>query len=124
MKTYNFDFDKGDFVVKNKDVEIISDEEALKLWINKILRTQLNRYSIYKGTGYGANTEDLIIGKSYGYGFTESELEREIEAALLKNGEIKGINQFSIERKSSKLIITIDLNTVYGQMTEVQNYDI
>ena len=42
--SFNFDFSKGDFVLDGSgNIETVSGVESLKLWINKILRTQYNR---------------------------------------------------------------------------------
>ena len=83
-KTFDFDFGNGEFVIKDGNPVILSDINALKLWIQKCMRTQLYIYSIYKDKQYGANIEDLVIGKSYNFDFAESELRREIETALLQ----------------------------------------
>lgn len=32
--------------------------DAIKVWIEKILRTEKNRYKIYDGTDYGCQIED------------------------------------------------------------------
>ena len=45
-KTLNFDFDAGDFVVKDGKVVTLTGLEALKIWIKKILRTEKNKYKI------------------------------------------------------------------------------
>ena len=122
-KTFDFDFEAGEFVVKNGNPVALSGIDALKLWIQKCIRTQLNRYSIYKGKQYGANIEDLVIGKSYGIDFVESELRREIETALLQNEDIKSMSSFSVKRAGSTLNISFTLITVYGKVSEVYTYD-
>ena len=87
--SFKFDFDTGEFVLDSAgDVVTVSGIEALKQWVQKILRTQYNRYKLYNGTYYGSNIEDLVIGKSYNMDFAESELTREIEKAMLKNDDI------------------------------------
>lgn len=122
-KTFDFDFEVGEFVMKNGSPVALSGIDALKLWIRKCIRTQLNRYSIYKGKQYGANIEDLVIGKSYGIDFVESELRREIETALLQNEDIKSMSSFSVKRAGSTLNISFTLITVYGKVSEVYTYD-
>lgn len=120
-KTFAYDFEKGDFVTDGGNPVTVSDEEALKVWINKILHTQLGRYAIYNGTSYGANIEDLVIGNVYGIGFTQSELRREIETALLQNSDIKSISAFNMSREKEKLTVTMTLKTTYGE--EKYTYD-
>ena len=120
--TFAFDFKTGEFIMKNGSPVILTGINALKLWIEKCIRTQLNRYSIYKGRPYGANIEDLVIGKSYKFDFAESELRREIETALLRNDDIQSMSEFSVEKHGSMLNIYFTLITVYGKITEVYSY--
>lgn len=122
-KTFDFDFKAGEFKMKNGNPVVLSGIDALKLWIQKCIRTQLNRYSIYKGRQYGANIEDLVIGKSYNFDFAESELRREIETALLQNEDIQSMSSFSVKKTGSTLNISLTLITVYGKVSEVYTYD-
>ena len=109
--------------MKNGNPVVLTGIDALKLWIQKCIRTQLNRHSIYKGKQYGANIEDLVIGKSYNFDFAESELRREIETALLQNEDIQSMSSFSVKRAGSTLDISLTLITVYGKVSEVYTYD-
>lgn len=122
-KTFDFDFQAGEFRMKNGKPVVLTGIDALKLWIQKCIRTQLNRYSIYKGRQYGANVEDLVFGKSYNFDFAESELRREIETALLQNEDIQSMSSFSVKRVGSTLDISLTLITVYGKVSEVYTYD-
>ena len=118
-KTFDFDFSNGEFIMKDGNPVILSGINALKLWIQKCMRTQLYRYSIYKDKRYGANIEDLVIGKSYNFDFAESELRREIETALLRNEDIYNMSGFSAEKVGATLKISFTLNTAYGESAEV-----
>ena len=121
--TYNFDFKQGEFIMSGDTITVITGIDALRLWIDKTIRTQLGRYSIYDGKNYGANIEDLIIGKSYGFDFVESELKREIETALLRHDDILSINNFTIQKNGTVLDITFTLKTVYGNIDKEISYD-
>lgn len=121
--TFDFDFKKGEFLMKNRNPIELSGIDALKLWIEKCIRTQLGRYAIYSGTRYGANIEDLVIGKSYEFDFAESELRREIEEALLQNEDIERIENFTAEKNGTELIVRFTLLTVYGKVKEEYAYD-
>nr|DAM70734.1 MAG TPA: Protein of unknown function (DUF2634) [Caudoviricetes sp.] len=118
-EAYKFDFEKGEFVFKNKDAVVLTGYDALKQWIEKCIRTQLNRYPMYKGTGYGANIKDLVIGKSYRFDFAESELRREVETALLKHDDIYKLENFRAVKNGDVLNIEFTLTTKYGTVTEV-----
>lgn len=121
--TYNFDFNQGEFVMSGGAVAVLEGVNALRLWIDKTIRTQLGRYSIYDGKNYGANIEDLIIGKSYGFDFVESELKREIETALLRHEDILGMDKFSVVKRGTVLEVSFTLKTVYGNIDKEVRYD-
>ena len=73
-KSYLFNFNRGDFAVRDGKLVECDGIDAIKVWIEKILRTEKNRYKIYDGTDYGCQIEDLIIGNTYSFEFTDSEL--------------------------------------------------
>ena len=72
-KSYLFDFENGDFVVRDGNLIECDGIESIKIWIEKILRTEKGRYPIYDNTEYGCHLEDLIIGNSYTAEFIEAE---------------------------------------------------
>ncbi len=121
-KTFAFDFQKGEFIFKGKDASVLTGLEALKQWIRKTLLTQRGRYKIYTAD-YGANIEDLLIGKNLPFEYIETELKREIESALLRHEDIKSITNFKVQRNGSELIVSFTLETVYGTTSEVISYD-
>ena len=59
-KSYLFDFDSGDFVVRDGKLIECDGIDSIKVWIEKILRTEKVRYNIYNNTEYGCHLEDLI----------------------------------------------------------------
>ena len=111
-KSYLFDFDTGEFVVRDGKLVECDGLEAIKIWIEKILRTEKGRFKIYDDTEYGAKLEDLIIGNSYSVAFIESELKREIEDALLQNPQIRSVTNIQITRDINTL--TVDLEVKLG----------
>ena len=54
-KSYLFDFDRGDFVVRDGKLIECDGIDAIKVWIEKILRTEKGRYPIYDNTEYGCH---------------------------------------------------------------------
>ena len=121
---YNFDFKQGEFVFEKGTAVVLTERNALMLWVEKAIRTQIDRYNMYSGKKYGAYIEDLVIGKSYGFDFVESEMKREIETALLRHEDILAVTGFSAVRSSSALNVTFTLKTIYGNITEEFAYDI
>ena len=108
-KSYLFDFGSGDFIVRDGKLVECDGIDAIKIWIEKILRTENGRYSIYADTEYGCHLEDLIIGNSYTVEFIEAELKREIEDALKQNLQIKSVTNFKITRNTNAITVTLEV---------------
>ena len=105
-KSYLFDFTTGDFIVRDGKLIECDGIESIKVWIEKILRTEKDRYPIYDNTEYGCHLEDLIIGNSYTAEFIEAELKREIEDALKQNPRITSVTNFKISRNKNAITVT------------------
>ena len=105
-KSFLFDFSKGDFVIQNGKLVQTDD---ISVWIEKIIRTEKERYKIYNDTDYGVRLEDLVIGTNYDLAFAESEIRREIEDALLTHPKITGISNFSFIRKPSGAEVSMEV---------------
>lgn len=108
-KSYMFDFENGDFVVRDGKLIECDGIDAIKVWIEKILRTEKGRYPIYDNTEYGCHLEDLIIGNSYTAEFIEAELKREIEDALKQNPRITSVTNFNITRNTNAITVTLEV---------------
>ena len=108
-KSYMFDFENGDFVVRDGQLIECDGIDAIKVWIEKILRTEKGRYPIYDNTEYGCHLEDLIIGNSYTAEFIEAELKREIEDALKQNPRITSVTNFYITRNTNAITVTLEV---------------
>ena len=108
-KSYLFDFTTGDFIVRDGKLIECDGISAIKVWIEKILRTEKGRYPIYNNTEYGCHLEDLIIGNSYTAEFIEAELKREIEDALKQNPRITSVTNFKISRNKHAITVTLEV---------------
>ena len=108
-KSYMFDFENGDFVVRDGKLIECDGIESIKVWIEKILRTEKGRYPIYDNTEYGCHLEDLIIGNSYTAEFIEAELKREIQDALKQNPRITLVTNFKISRNKNAITVTLEV---------------
>ena len=109
-KSFLYDFSKGDFVIRDGKLVPCDSLEAIKVWIEKIIRTEKNRFPIYDGTEYGCYLEDLIIGNNYTVEFVEAELKREIEEALFQHPKITSIGSFTLHRDKTLLSVTLEVN--------------
>lgn len=119
-KSPKFDFDLGDFVVKDGKVTTVTGVEALKLWIKKVLRTKKNKYEIYKTQNvekYGVNLLEIITSK-YPLTYIQAQVQSIVTEALLKNSDIKSVTNFKFVRDKRLLNVQFDVNTVYGLTRE------
>jgi len=110
-KSFLFDFDTGDFSLQDGNVVVAEGIEALKVWIVKTIKTEKYKFDIYDE--YGATLQDLI-SSGYSKAFIESEIKREITAALLKNVEITGVSGFTFTRENRGLTVAFTVNSIYG----------
>lgn len=90
-------------------------QTAMKQAIYKILRTQRDRFIIYKG--YGTQHFSLF-GKPRMYALPE--LERMLCEALLYDSRIKAVDNFTFDIESgdkSSIGVTFVVHTVFGDIT-------
>ncbi|KYH35826.1 hypothetical protein CLTEP_02190 [Clostridium tepidiprofundi DSM 19306] len=108
-KSFLFDFSKGDFILKGGKLIETSEIEAIKVWIEKVLRTEKFKFKIYekqdKKREYGVTIRELLIGNKYPQAFVQSELKREITEALLKHPQIETIKEFTTDKAYTTLNI-------------------
>jgi hypothetical protein len=116
-KSFLFDFVTGDFITRDGKLQPAEGLESLKIWIEKILKTEKFKFKIYE-TGevnpYGITLLDLI-NRGYPKAFIESEIQREVSEALLRNSEINEISGFSFERVKRGLSVSFTVRSIYGE---------
>ncbi|WMJ80997.1 DUF2634 domain-containing protein [Clostridium sp. MB40-C1] len=114
--SYLYDFKKGDFVIKDGKLVEISDIDALKQWIQKILYTDKFKFKIYEKKDtqkeYGVTIKELIVGHDLPQSFVESEIKREVEEALMRNPLIDRISNWNIEKSNPLLKISFKVNLI------------
>lgn len=117
-KSFLFDFETGDFIIKDGKMQSLSDEEALKMWIQKVLKTTKSKFKIYDDTDYGiANLKELITS-DFPFAFIKAEVEKEIIETLLKNSNIKSVNGFEFIRDKRILNVSFTVNSTYGEIEQ------
>lgn len=124
-KTLSFDYEKGDFVVRDGKIVILESKDAIKAKIEKLLRTEKFKFEIYQelegAEEFGISTKQLL-GRKLPHYFIQSELEREITEALNDYEEVNTIMDFKTEQignglKVSFSVILNDGSNVYQEVT-------
>lgn len=115
-KELAFDFEKGDFIYQDGKPKVVEGVEALKVWIEKAIRTARYRFPIYSFQ-YGCELED-IIGLDLPRAVLESEVQRVIKEALIYDDRIEDVRDFIIERGGDWLKVTFTVITALGDTLE------
>lgn len=110
--TYDWDFDKGDFNLKDGKLIELSGIDYVKVWVQKALLTVKNSL-IYAGTDYG-NESYSLIGQNFHPDYEKAEMIRMIQDCMLQNDAITGVDSFSFSQSGSNLNINFNLLTIYG----------
>lgn len=119
-KSPQFDFDLGDFVVQDGKVVNVTGLQALKLWIQKTLKTEKNRFKIYNTNNvekYGVSLLEIITSKQP-ISYIQAQIQTIVTEALTKNSDIKSVTNFTFVRDKRLLNCTFTVNTIYGSTDE------
>lgn len=111
--SFLYDFKAGDFILKNGKLVEVNGVEALRVWIEKTLRTEIGRFKVYNGTDYGTSLDDLI-GQNFPVSFFESEIQREINESLLKHPAIENLSTFELQKDKATLHVKFTVNLFSG----------
>ena len=114
FKEYAIDLNTGKMIYKDGKNLIVTKDEALRVWIWKVLKTAKATYQAYD-LDYG-NELEKIIGNGYSKALAESELRRITKEAISYNKYIKDMQNFSVVLEGSKAIITFTAITKYGEV--------
>lgn len=107
-----FDFKKGDFKIEDGKLILIQNEEALKLMIEKVIRTEKFKYNIYARTENDefGSTFNYLIGKNLKTVFLTEYIRGELEKELLKLKGVDKLSNISIHREDDLLHISFSIN--------------
>lgn len=116
---YDFDFQNECFIFENGKQKIVTENEALKIWSYKCLKTERWRYRAYDNA-YGIELEQFV-GTHTNNRDSATEIERYIKDALLVNPYIESIDEITASIDGDELTYDVLLTSVYGQFT-IKNY--
>ena len=111
-----WDFKNDEFIYdENGNHVIVYENEAIKVWCYKALRTERFSYLAYSWR-YGIELYPFI-GKVMSVQERYSELKRVIVECLMVNPYIKSVDavKFEPENRENTVKTTIELTTIYGK---------
>lgn len=114
-ESFQFDFVSGEFNLVDGKLVSVSGLDAIKVWIQKIIKTEKFNFKIYSRDGqeeYGVSIRDLITGKSLDRDFLNAELKRELDQALCRNALIESTSNYRLEQVGRQLKVTFQVNLV------------
>jgi len=115
-RTFKWDYETGDFVLKDGKLVEVSGIEYVEEWVKKALNTVKDSL-IYTGTGYGSEHYSLI-GKNFHPDFSRAEYERMLSEALMINDAITQVTNFAFSQEGERLIIEFEVGSIYGTTRE------
>lgn len=114
FKEYGWDFDKDCFIFENGKHKIVTENEAIKVWIYKTLKTERWRYLAYDNA-YGIELEQFI-GAYTNSKSNATAILQYIKETLLINPYITSVDEVEATIDEDKLSYTISFTTTYGSM--------
>lgn len=114
-KEYAWDFEIGEFILKNGRPLIVTGTAAVKIWIYKALETARYKYRAYSRS-FGQEY-DTLIGRGYVNALIKVEAERLTREALFIHPDITAITNFTVELlNESTLKMDFEVSTTYGPL--------
>lgn len=119
-KALQFDFESGDLVIQDGAPVLADGDAALRIWIEKVLRTERKKYDVYTPESeYGISLAGLI-GSVLPRSFVQSELRREITESLVIHPNISGIANFDYVADGSWLKLSFQIVKADGTTTGME----
>lgn len=116
FKELAYDFETNSFIYdENGNNIVLEKNDALKIWITKLFKTERQAYLAYSDFGF---SKSKFLNKVMSVQERRSQLRKEIISALLVNPYIISVNSIDFVEKSNgrELEINIELQTVYGEL--------
>ncbi len=131
-KSCFFDYKTGQHkIIDGKAVmcSLVETVETMEQWIEKVLRTELNKYGIYtidETENFGISIYRYIGEKNIPMGYIISELKREITEQMLQHRYIKEVTDYQAIREKGGLHILFTTILITGEYIkkEVQLYGV
>ena len=124
LKEFAWDFQHDVFIFDSTgNHKIVKENEALKVWIYKTLKTERYRYQIYlhgeynNDAPYGVELEQFV-GKYANILANGEKIKTYISEGLAVNPYISKINSIEITKQEKDTItISVDITSIYGNLT-------
>lgn len=113
-KEVAWDFENDVPIFRGGEPAVVTEKEALKVWIWRALRTPRFKYEIYTWA-YGSEFESLL-GQAYNDSVKTAEAPRYLRECLLVNPYIKQVKDISASFEAARLTVKGTAVTIYGEV--------
>lgn len=114
FQEYAYDFEADELELRNGSTYLVSENNALQIWVYKALYTNRYRYIAYT-RDFGVEFWSMV-GSANSSDVVKSELQRYIIEALMVNPYILELSKFEMSVVGSSLAVGFDCLTIYGMM--------
>ena len=112
-----WDFATNQPVILNGEIQTVSGVDALRIWIEKALRTERYKWSAYKWS-YGAEIEKTLEMGLVGPALNHA-LQQSITNALIYHPHISQVGSFNFKPIKDQLEIEFQVKTILDDTVEV-----
>ena len=98
--------------------ELVSGDEALKIWVTRALRPESQRFRYTAWSADYGNELTLLLGGCVDQGILESQVRQYVRDALLACPYIREVDGFSFSKKGSRVEARFTVHTVYEEFTQ------
>ena len=123
LEEYAWDFEHNCFRYDaNGNHIIVTETEAIKVWVYKCLKCERFLYNVYRHGIYNDRCDygvwlEKYIGKNPNNEKTASAVRKEIREAILANPYIESIDYLEIDSvKGDTLVLNMGLTSIYGSL--------
>lgn len=113
-KEVAWDFEDDVPIFRGGQPVVVTEKEALKVWIWRALRTPRFKYEIYTWA-YGSEFESLL-GQAYSDSVKTAEAPRYLRECLLVNPYITAVKDISVTFEAARLTVAGAAVTIYGEV--------
>jgi hypothetical protein len=116
-KEIGWDFETNQPIVINGDIQIVEGVDALKIWVEKALRTERYKWPVYKWT-YGSDIERNLESGLIGAALHQA-IKQSITDALVYHPHISQVMNFEFKSDGDLLAIAVEVKTILDDVLEV-----
>ena len=113
----SWDFETNQPLVIDGEIQVVEGVDALRVWIEKALRTERYKWPVYTWS-YGAEIERVLETGMTGAALNQS-LKQSIVDALIYHPQISQVAGFDFEAKGDLLNVTFEVKTILDDVLEV-----